>query len=223
MTNTDESIDFKQVEKEFAAAVAHDTKYQRENDAKFRAIHQKVGSYEEFRDIVKASHLTPLEKKDRFDVDKPKRSTWNALASKKPAGSHVFPAADAEPVVSETPRTAQEFNRSWRQLKTPEAKHRYLLNVGAERLRNIFKFEVGFGLLGDMLIVMSQAFQGGDDGPIVVDVLDALSTTNRFALNCQFLSTSEKEKISSLFSKIEESFPGERLNVLRRLYLQNTN
>ena len=49
MTNTDESIDFKQVEKEFAAAVAHDTKYQRENDAKFRAIHQKVGSYEEFR------------------------------------------------------------------------------------------------------------------------------------------------------------------------------
>ena len=45
----DDTVDFRQLEKEFAAAVAADEKYQRENDAKFRAIHQKVGTYEEFR------------------------------------------------------------------------------------------------------------------------------------------------------------------------------
>lgn len=30
-------------------AVEQDQRYHRENDAKFRAVHQKVGSYEEFR------------------------------------------------------------------------------------------------------------------------------------------------------------------------------
>ena len=41
-----------------------DEKYLRENDAKFRAVNQRVGSYEEFRDIVSAAHLKPLERKD---------------------------------------------------------------------------------------------------------------------------------------------------------------
>ena len=48
-TMSDDSVDFKKLEKEFSAAVAADAQYQRENDAKFRAIHQKVATYEEFR------------------------------------------------------------------------------------------------------------------------------------------------------------------------------
>ena len=60
----DDKIDFSKLEKELAAAVEADAKYQRENDAKFRAVEQRVGSYEEFRDIVAASHLKPLDKKD---------------------------------------------------------------------------------------------------------------------------------------------------------------
>lgn len=42
-------IDFHALEKELQEAVAADEKYQRENDAKFRAVRQKVASYEEFR------------------------------------------------------------------------------------------------------------------------------------------------------------------------------
>lgn len=42
-------IDFSALEKELARALEADKKYQRENDAKFRAIHQKVATYEEFR------------------------------------------------------------------------------------------------------------------------------------------------------------------------------
>ena len=37
-----------------------DAKYQRENDAKFRAVAQRVQTYEEFEGIVKASHLVPM-------------------------------------------------------------------------------------------------------------------------------------------------------------------
>ena len=62
--NDDEGIDFRKLEKELALAVEADAKYDRENSAKFRAVEQRVASYEEFRDIVSAAHLKPLERKD---------------------------------------------------------------------------------------------------------------------------------------------------------------
>lgn len=65
----EEGIDFNKLEKEFNRAVEADAKYQRENAAKFRAVEQRVGSYEEFKDIVAASHLKPLEKKDRLGME----------------------------------------------------------------------------------------------------------------------------------------------------------
>lgn len=42
-------IDFSALKKELDRAVEADLKYQRENAAKLRAIHQKVATYEEFR------------------------------------------------------------------------------------------------------------------------------------------------------------------------------
>lgn len=42
-------INFSCLEKELQAALEADRKYQRENDAKFRALSQNVASYEEFR------------------------------------------------------------------------------------------------------------------------------------------------------------------------------
>jgi len=45
----DEEIDVKKLRKELGAAVRADENYWRENEAKFRAVRQKVSSYEEFR------------------------------------------------------------------------------------------------------------------------------------------------------------------------------
>jgi hypothetical protein len=45
----EDKIDFDKLELELNAAVEADARYWRENDAKFRAVNQKVGSYEEFR------------------------------------------------------------------------------------------------------------------------------------------------------------------------------
>lgn len=42
-------IDFNKLEAELHAAVESDQKYWRENDAKFRAVNQKVATYDEFR------------------------------------------------------------------------------------------------------------------------------------------------------------------------------
>jgi hypothetical protein len=62
--NKDGTIDFGKLEKQLLVAVDEDARYRRENDAKFRAVAQNVASYEEFKDIVAASHLKPLDKKD---------------------------------------------------------------------------------------------------------------------------------------------------------------
>ena len=43
------SIDLSRLERELTSALAADRKYSRENDAKFRAVNQKVATYEEFR------------------------------------------------------------------------------------------------------------------------------------------------------------------------------
>ena len=45
----DKTIDFKKLEKELTSAVADEARYWRENDAKFRAVNQKVATYDEFR------------------------------------------------------------------------------------------------------------------------------------------------------------------------------
>lgn len=42
-------IDLGRLERELVSAIEADRRYSRENDAKFRAIHQKVATYEEFR------------------------------------------------------------------------------------------------------------------------------------------------------------------------------
>lgn len=44
-----EVIDFSQLERELQGAVESEERYQRENEAKLRAVHQKVASYSEFR------------------------------------------------------------------------------------------------------------------------------------------------------------------------------
>jgi len=45
----EEAVDLGRLERELVSAIEADKKYSRENDAKFRAVHQKVATYEEFR------------------------------------------------------------------------------------------------------------------------------------------------------------------------------
>lgn len=53
-------IDVDKLERELISALEADRKYSRENDAKFRAVHQKVATYEEFRCAVLLCLSTPM-------------------------------------------------------------------------------------------------------------------------------------------------------------------
>lgn len=48
-SDDNETVDFEKLDKEVNEAFERDARYWRENDAKLRALHQKVGTYEEFR------------------------------------------------------------------------------------------------------------------------------------------------------------------------------
>ena len=52
LSHDDNNFDFDKLERELNAAVLADEKYQRENDAKFRAVEQRVATYEEFKLVL---------------------------------------------------------------------------------------------------------------------------------------------------------------------------
>lgn len=52
-----DDINFEKLDQELAKAMDADEKYWRENDAKLRAVHQKVATYDEFRYLYKTCFL----------------------------------------------------------------------------------------------------------------------------------------------------------------------
>ncbi|KAM4622367.1 dynein axonemal assembly factor 19 [Discoglossus pictus] len=195
-----EGLDFRALERELAAAVAADQKYQRENDAKFRAIYQKVSSYEEFRDIVLASDLKPLDRADKIGGDR--KQPWNQPAETAtrhpPVGTNPF-ISQEEPISE--PRNALEFTRDWRRLR-PDSRFHFLLQLGAEKLSRLFHAEVSSGLLGEFIIVLEQNMEPDHSEP-VLKILQSLAQTQRFDLNLAFLSMAERESCKKLFGCLQ--------------------
>ncbi|XP_071112227.1 dynein axonemal assembly factor 19-like [Haliotis cracherodii] len=213
VSHDDDHFDFNKLERELKAAVTADEKYTRENDAKIRAVHQKVASYDEFREIVMASHLKPLEKGDK--IEGKFVQPWNMHADKKKHPQH---SKDSETKEGPTkvPQNSQEFVREWRRLAL-DKKYHFLTEIGPEKLENIFKPEISFGLLGDFLVVLLEGSQ--EELHIVLNILEAFSRTNRFSLSFQFMSSREKEACEKLFQKLEGlNECSDRITSLRSVY-----
>ncbi|NXT29584.1 CC103 protein, partial [Syrrhaptes paradoxus] len=192
------------LERELRAAVAADERRERENAAKLRALRQRVPSYEEFRNIVLASHLKPLEKKDR--MGERRNVLWNPCA----AHAKGPPASDVEisQELDQLPRTSAEFYRDWRRcLKSKKEKYQLLLELGGKALGRIFQADLGFGLLGEFLAVLAENICGADRDA-VLQILQSLAGTQRFGLNVDLLSETEKESSRDLFRKLQSMSRG---------------
>ncbi|NWT04495.1 CC103 protein, partial [Mionectes macconnelli] len=151
------------------------------------------------RNIVLASHLKPLEKKDRLGQ---RRSVlWNPCAA--PAKAPPAHTEDIPQELDQLPGTAAEFHRDWRRhLKSGTEQYRFLLELGGEALGRIFRADVGFGLLGEFLRVLAENFHPGD-GAAVLGILRGLAGTGRLGLNVELLSQAEKESGRDLFRKLQ--------------------
>ncbi|KAM6041935.1 dynein axonemal assembly factor 19 [Chlamydotis macqueenii] len=195
----DGALDPGALERELRAAVAADERWERENDAKLRAMRQRVPSYEEFRNIVLASHLKPLEKKDK--MGKRRNVLWNPCAAhaKAPQASDV----EIPQELDQLPRTSAEFYRDWRRcLRSGKEKYQLLLELGGKTLSRIFQADLGFGLLGEFLTVLAENVCR-EDRDAVLEILQSLPDTKRFGLNVDLLSELEKESSRDLFRKLQ--------------------
>jgi len=133
-----DSIDLSSLEKNFRRAADSETRYWQQNDAKFRALAQKVPTYEDFKEIVAASHLRPLDAKERIDflnpeqqrhqqqqrpLDKRQTAPWNQCAggggvvqnglSEMSARNSTFDFNSVKIPVNDF-----ELQKQWRTLKT---------------------------------------------------------------------------------------------------------
>ncbi|NXU45676.1 CC103 protein, partial [Drymodes brunneopygia] len=190
---------FPALQRELRAALAEDERRQREGEAKLRALRQGVPDYGQFREIVLASHLKPLEKKDR--LGQRRNVLWNPCAA--PAQAAPARAEEIPQELDQLPKTAAEFHRDWRRcLKSGTEKYQFLLELGGEALGRIFQADVGFGLLGEFLAVLAENIRPGDRAA-VLEILQGLAGTKRFGLNVALLSQAEKESSQDLFRKLQ--------------------
>uniref|UniRef100_A0A8C9EMS4 Coiled-coil domain containing 103 n=1 Tax=Pavo cristatus TaxID=9049 RepID=A0A8C9EMS4_PAVCR len=155
------------------------------------------------RDIVLASHLRPLEKKDK--MGNKRNVLWNPCAGHTRGQQATEPS---ESPLEQLPRTSAEFYRDWRRcLKSSKEKYQLLLKLEGKALSRIFQAELGFGLLGEFLTVLAENVCH-EDKDAVLQILQSLSSTKRFGLNLDLLSTSEKESTRDLFRKLQSMSGG---------------
>ncbi|XP_065174486.1 coiled-coil domain-containing protein 103-like [Sycon ciliatum] len=223
------NVDFRQLRKNFVRAQEKDERYTRENDAKFRAVHQKVATYEEFKEIVQASHLQPLSPEDR--IQSRPTQPWNtacdsaaatttaaaASASSGDPDSADGDSCSAQPASGGTalapssgggrdlhvklPRTTLEFNKIWKKSSSSE-RYRLLVAGGGSGVE-VLRGEVSSDILEGAILALNQCLESLDaDLPAVMKVLKQLSESKRFELNLQFFSSRSKEECRELFEKI---------------------
>ena len=195
------------LESELSNTIEQDSRYWRENNAKFRAVAQNA-TYEQFEEIVKASHLKPIEKQDKTQYGKIKSTIWNSIAnatSRKPANMECNKQnaveAGEDCINNLNPQTFDEFYESWRRTELPE-RIKFLQNIGSPSLQKIFSIEVPSELIVDFIYTFISFGPSVSDLVTVVNTLEILTKSKRFSLNVQFLSKAEKEAAGQLVEKL---------------------
>lgn len=214
---SNDGIDFNKLSQEFNKAKEVDLKYSRENDAKFRAVNQNVGSYEEFRDIVTGSHLQPLER-DSITKIKSTSQPWNAVLMQSPdkhdgEGIPLQEKSDQSIMNCSSIKTRDEFMKGWQKTDNKVA---YILSFDIHFIRFIFKCDIPFNFLEKTVEALLSEISYFDDLPKVVYLLQAFTYSERFCLTVKFLNKKDEENIKKLFQEIEKR--GISTKDLRSLY-----
>ena len=214
IVGSDGEVNFGKLEKQITTAIEADKRYWTENDAKIRAVSNKVGSYEEFVDIVKASHLKPLEKGDRLSDMKKFTQPWNSVVSgvnsevSNPHEANLSKSYDGDnnrSISASDISNVNQFRRAWYK-KCHSASERLdlLLGMSHDEVVRVFRTEIPGDMLGDIIQSIEEEYSESRASHIV-DLLTTLSELPRFTLSLQFLSQKEANCIKSVFGKLKDS------------------
>ncbi|CAH8452985.1 unnamed protein product [Schistosoma rodhaini] len=213
-------INMNNLEKEMDSAIAKESRYWLENDAKIRAVQQGVPTYDDFRELVAGCHLKPL---DRLELTNTvgQRSSWNYSAILSNNNSLFLESGmnSTIPMISIT--TPQEFVVQWRHIKSPSANTNgalleLLFNQNNEVLENLFNTGLGVSFLPEILSVLNHAVDNTDtilsssdyNINIVISkvsmILESFQKSKQFSLAVDCLLDSEKETAHHLIQKIKD-------------------
>ncbi|XP_049790231.1 coiled-coil domain-containing protein 103 [Schistocerca nitens] len=175
-------INVKELEAELQKKIDDDARYWRENDAKFRAIDQKVATYDEFRDMVKAAHLQPVKKSEvQHNPDKARKRVWNTVAPKQKEISQenhcqheLYRLAKSSGTI--IPTTLAQFCQEWRRL--PKTEHlSFLKTLGSLSLAKVLQSELPAVEFGEIIMALSE--YSTEDAPFVVSLLKVFASAKR--------------------------------------------
>ena len=212
----DGEINFSKLEQQIDSAVEADKMYWVRNEAKIRAVNNKVASYEEFEDIVKASHLKPLEKGDRISDIKVFKQPWNINSS---SGSCSQTSSNkSTEIANSSVDNVIQFNRVWkRQCKNSSDQFKFLTELDCSKIHHIFQAEIAMGLLGEFVSVLQDHYQA-EKSETVANILYTFTKCGRFDLSLMFLSQKEKECLSKLMSSLSDDWNSENVLQLKEIY-----
>lgn len=202
-------VSFAQLEKDLISALESDARSQVENDAKLKAISQRV-SYDEFRNIVYGAHLKPIVSSSPSSGKSQKGRIWNNIALTKK--SHEPDSNDARKSMlipannfglNQLPISAQFLN-SWQQSDT-KSRLLILYKIGPTGLNNIFTIDMPTALLGEIFEALSCFNNPITDVVAVIKLMEALTKIKRFNLIVHFLNASERAICQQLIHKLLSS------------------
>lgn len=217
MSKQMKGINLQKLATNFAQEKSKDERYWQRNDAKFRAVHQRCTNYDEFRQIVDAAHLRPLDRNETLTLER-QSIAWNQAAAKQPSSdvSISSEASNRPSAIVTKPRNQTELLQQWRRL-SDETKMEYLHQL--DHLESLFQIDVPTDLL-DELPVLYQSDSSVNDADMLVNLLVHIGQSKRFELMKSFLSEERKHQLDRLFSRLC-SFVHLRFPVflLRMMYL----
>ena len=217
MSKQIQPIDLRKLAKNFANEKSKEDRYWQRNDAKFRAVHQRCTNYDEFRQIVEAAHLRPLDRNETLTLER-QSIAWNQPAAKD--SSDIVLSSESivhhHPIRFFTPKNMTEFLQQWRRLEN-EMKLNYLHQLN--NFDNLFLIDIPTDFLHE-LSLLYQSDSSLNDGELIVNILMNLTKSKRFELMKSFLTDQNRLELNQLFSRLC-SFVQLRFSVLllKNIYL----
>lgn len=210
-------IDLRKLATNFANEKSKEDLYWQRNDAKFRAVHQRCTNYDEFRQIVEAAHLRPLDRNETLTLER-RPIAWNQPAAND-SSDISLPSSSSNVSHSQSyssPRNSTEFLQQWRRL-TNEIKLDYLHRL--ENLEDLFLLDIPTDFLRELPLLYRMDCSL-IDAELIVTILGYLIKSKRFELLKSFLNESDRRELDRLFSRLC-SFVHLRLTIfyLRNIFL----
>lgn len=208
-------IDLRKLAQNFAKEKSKEERYWQRNDAKFRAVHQRCSTYDEFRQIVEAAHLRPLDRNETLTLER-RPISWNQPATKDshissemplPVQSHPSPS-----IIFSPPKNITEFLQQWRRI-SPNEKLPYLHRIN--HFDQLFSSDIPADFLQDVALLYQP-----NDADLIVQILISLIQSKRFELTKTFLTKDNRRELEQLFARLC-SFVHLRYSILliKNLYL----